>query len=146
MRARAVSDAVKKHLDAGGSALFLADASSPMAMMGGGPTGYAYADIVRAFGVDVKSQFTVVKSFPGETGRVTQPQIDFSRFPEHEITEPIQSLRTVFFAAPTVVAVDMTKPANVEAQVIVQVDDQDTWASAVHLRERRRPCKAPRRI
>src|SRR5262249_6103528 len=98
---------------------------------GGGPSGYAYADLVRPFGVDVKSQFTVVKSFPNDTGgRVTQPQVDLARFPQHEITESIQSLRTVFFASPTVVAVDPGKPADVEAKVIVQAEDPDIWGSA----------------
>lgn len=137
--ARPVAEAVRKHLDAGGSAIFLAEASSPMAALSGGPAGYPYADLVRSFGVDVSAKYTVVKSRPGEDGRITQPQIDFTRYPDHDITRPLQSLRTLFaglpsrvglYGPPTVVRVDPAKPADVEAAVIVNVDDPDVWASA----------------
>ena len=136
-----VIDAVKKHLDEGGQVLFLADAS------GGGPFGggdaYPYDDLVKPFGIDVQSKYTIVHNYPDQSGdpRVL-PQLLVNSYKDHAITKPLQALQTAFagfptrtglFGAPTVVGIDKSLPAGVDAQVLVETPaDTDTWAEATY--------------
>lgn len=137
---RPVVEAVRRHLEEGGTALFLAEASSPMMGMMGGPSGggYAYAELLKPFGVDVKANYTVVRTYAARRGSQTVPQLEFTQFPKHEITAPLQSLRTGFFAGnsemgvvggPTIVTPASNKPADAEATVIVRSEDADSFAT-----------------
>ncbi|HUO07292.1 MAG TPA: Gldg family protein [Phycisphaerae bacterium] len=138
-----VIDAVKKHLDEGGQVLFLADAASNDMFSQG--TGYAYADLLKPFGIDVESKYTVVHNYPDQNGeRRVFPQILVSRYGDHPITKPLQALQTAFvgfgsrnmpgfFGAPTYVGVDKQIPAGVDAQVLLESpNDSDTWAEATY--------------
>ena len=138
-----VIDAVKKHLDEGGQVLFLADASGGGMM--GGSDAYAYDDLVKPFGIDVQSKYTVVHNYPDQTGdRRVFAQLLVSRYKDHAITKPLQALQTAFvgfpmrsmgglFGAPTVIGIDKSVPSGVDAQVIVESpNDSDTWAEATY--------------
>ena len=123
---------VKRHLDSGGSALFLAEAANPMmAMMGGPDAGtYPFAELLKPYGIEVKSDYTVVRTVPGRNNQsVAMPEVTFAHFPDHPISKPLEALPTVFFGsraqygvmgAPTVVQADAK--ANPNAQVVVQTD------------------------
>lgn len=137
-----VIDAVKKHLDEGGQVLFLADASAG-GMFGGGDT-YPYEALLKPFGIDVQSKYTVVHDYPDQTGqhRIFS-QILVNHYEDHAITKPLQALQTAFvgfptrsmgiFGAPTVVSVEKSLPAGVDAHVLVESpSDTDTWAEATY--------------
>jgi len=131
-----IIDATKRHLAAGGQALFLAETSAaPNPMMGASaPTGYPYDALVREFGINVQSKYTVVNYQEGtnrDTGApISQasPYIPIDRFEDHEITRPIQSLPTIFGPARTqsapsmvtVVDLQSSMPTGVEGKVIVK--------------------------
>ena len=132
---QAVIDAVQKHLKEGGQALFLAEAGSAnqMGMMAG--TDYPYDSLVKPFGIDVMPKYTVVQSMEAEDAsgqRVTRlkPYLEIDRFEDSEITKPIQSYNTAFFPgnAVTVVDVEKTPPAGVEAKVLIKTPySADFW-------------------
>jgi Flp pilus assembly pilin Flp len=137
---QAIIDELKKHLDQGGQALFLAQSGggSPFSM---GNDGYPYNDLLKPFGVWVQSKYTVVHNFPSQGGDTQAlPRIIISRYPDTEITRPLQSLQSLLIGfpgqmgdligGPTVVSILNNPPANVEAQVIVESPkDGDTWAT-----------------
>ncbi len=123
--------------------MFFADAGGGgmAAMMNGGDDKYVYDDLVRPFGIDVQSKYTVVHNYPTQGGdRRMYPRIAVTRFSDHEITKPLQGLPTIFMGfsnrntggmagAPTVVTVLKSLPAGVQAQVLVESpEDADTWA------------------
>ncbi len=85
-------DAVRKHLEAGGNVLFLAAAASPMSMMGGGGGAYAFADLLKPFGVEVKTNYTVVTRTADRSGEGTQvlPFVRLAQYPDTVITRPLQ--------------------------------------------------------
>ena len=137
---RLLSEALQRHMNEGGNALFLAEAvSGPMAMFGGA-SGYPFARQVKPFGINVKAQYVVVKAYPAGDKLQTQPNLSLNKFPEHAITSPMQALETFFTArktpmgvvsAPTVVEVEAAKSADVVASVILQTEKSDTiWATA----------------
>jgi len=127
---RPVIEAIRKHMDAGGNVMFLAEGASPMAMMGGGGGGFPYAELIKPFGIDVKANYYVLhqRRINEETTRA-EPEIMFDTFPNHPITQPIQSLSTLFVGSPSQMGimgcptvVDVVKPAptGADAAVIVQ--------------------------
>jgi hypothetical protein len=137
-----VIDEVKKHLAAGGQAMFLAEANSmgPMSQGGGG---YPFGDLLTPYGIDVQSKYTVVHTYPGPNGtnRVF-PRVAVTRYSDSDITKPLQSLQTLFvgvpdqqmggiLGAPTVVNVAKNLPAGAEASVLFSTaKDADTWGAA----------------
>ncbi len=136
-----VIEAVKKHIADGGQVLIFAEQTSTNPFASEGPAGFPYEEITRGFGVDVKANFMVLKSYDSQEGSEALPLFELSRFPEHPITKPIQSLPTRFVAvgrsqmgfvgAPTVVGVDPKKPADVDAQVIVDTgNDRSIWGES----------------
>lgn len=141
--ARGVITAVKNHLDQGGSAMFLAEASNPMSTMGMDPAsasaGYPYASLLKPFGIKVQAEYSVVAKILDRSGQTAAiPQILFSRYQPHAITTPLQSLPTIFFGgmtemglmnAVTLVTLDSPKPAEVTDTVLIQLTNEDNWAS-----------------
>jgi hypothetical protein len=138
-------DAVKRHMAEGGQALFFADAGAggAAAMFGGGDDKYTYDELLKPFGIDVQSKYTIVHNYPQQGGdRRMYPRIVVTRFSDHPITKPLQGLPTTFMGvssrntpgfigAPTIVTLAKTLPAGVTAEVLVNSpDDADTWASA----------------
>jgi hypothetical protein len=141
-----VIDATRKHLAEGGQVLFLAeaDAASPMMPMMGTP-GYPYQELLNDFGVEVQSKYTIVRAQEGEdeSGKLVRqvlPLVPVDRFEDHEITRPLQALRTIFafgrgqmgpMGMPTVVSLKKPLPAGVEAQVISNTPPGgDYWAES----------------
>ena len=89
--------ATKRHMEAGGQVLFMAEAS--MAMMG--PPGFPYEDLVKDYGIEVMSKYAVMHLIEntddtGATVRRSIPYAEVSRFPDTQITSPMQSLPSVF--------------------------------------------------
>lgn len=143
-----VIDATRKHLEGGGQALFLAEATAANPMMGmmGGPQGYPYEELLKDFGISVQSKYTIVRGQEGEdpeTGRTVRqvlPLVPIERFEDHEITRPLQSLRTIFafgrgqtgpIGMPTVVSIQSPLPAGVEARVLASTPaGGDYWAES----------------
>ncbi len=142
-----INDAVKKHMDEGGQVFFLAEAAGAMnPFAGAAPTGYAYQDLLKDFGIDVQTKFSVMHQESGQdpdTGQSIQqttPAIDIQRFPNTPITASLESMETYFaplqtqggYAGfPTIVAKSNPLPSNVEAQVIVETPDTpDYWGAA----------------
>lgn len=134
-------NAVQKHLDDGGSALFLAEASSPFMAMMGGSGGYPFDPVIKPFGVDVEAKYTVVQAFPAQNNKTqTVPQLMVNRFPSTPITDPLQTLDTVFagqmsrmgfMGGPTPVLISKDKPTDITAMVIVETEKSDTvWAES----------------
>lgn len=133
-------DAVKMHVEAGGNVLFLAEANAgASAFNPGGGENFAFAEVIKPFGILVKANYTVVTAVPGRDGkRQASPQVMFRNYPKHPITDPLQALPGVFAGMggqagitglPTMVMVDPGKPADAEATVIVETEQtRDVWA------------------
>ncbi|HEY4329699.1 MAG TPA: hypothetical protein VGN88_08175 [Phycisphaerae bacterium] len=136
----AVIAATKKHMDEGGAVLFMAEASAASPFMPGGG-GYPYNDLIKDFGIDVQSKFTVMHLQEGDdpdTGqhmRQLGPFIDIEQFEDHEITTPMQSLPTMFGPDPqtgqgmaTAVTLRTPIPTGVEAKILVKTPfSSDYW-------------------
>ncbi len=136
-----IIDAVKKHLDDGGSALFLAEASSPFAAMMGGSGGYPYDPLVKPFGIEVNAKYTVMQAFPSRDGKTQAvPQFTINRYPDTPVTGPLQTLDTIFagqitrmgaMGGPTPVSVIVDKPADVKDFILALTETSDTiWAES----------------
>jgi hypothetical protein len=141
-----VIDATRKHLEMGGQVLFLAEADQNNPMMGmTGSAGYPYQDLLKDFGIDVQSKYTLVRAREGEddTGKQVRqvlPLIQVERFEDHQITRPLQSLATIFafgrgqmgpMGMPTVVSLHTPLPTGVQAQVLVNTPPGgDYWAES----------------
>ncbi len=127
---RPLIEAVKKHMEAGGNVLFLTEGASPMTAMMGGAGGFPYADLIKPYGIQVKDTYNVLRSVHVSDEDIRAvPQIEFSTFPSHPITDPLQSLTTLFvgspsqmgiMGAPTVVDIIKPAPAGSDPAVIVQ--------------------------
>jgi hypothetical protein len=138
--------ATKTHLAKGGNALFMADAGGGFM----GPSAYAYEDLVKEYGIDVESKYTIIHSMEQtdqETGQVNRQNSPFvgieptqpALFAKSEITAPVEGLATVFgpmltnqgqSGACTVVKVLKPAPAGVEAQELVTTPyDSTFWAA-----------------
>jgi hypothetical protein len=141
-----VIDATRKHLAAGGQVLFLAESTANSFSA----TSYAYADLVKDFGIEVQSKFTTqheqVQTDPETNQEIRQnsPYVgadmdDPAQFVKHEITTPVQGLPTVFgplrassglTGMNTVVKVLEPVPSGVEAMELVKTPRGPTyWAS-----------------
>jgi hypothetical protein len=134
-------EATKRHMAAGGQVMFLADASSPGPMGGGG---YPFDSLLKDFGIEVQSKYTVVQQREGvdpdsgQTLRVAVPVIDVKRYEQHEITAPMQSLelrvtpvpgRSGYIGMPTVVSVRQV--ADVEGKVLFSTPGtSDFWGES----------------
>jgi hypothetical protein len=116
---RPLVDAVKKHMDAGGNVLFLAEGTSPMAQMGGGGAGYPFGPLINPFGIQVKDSYYIMHTMRLNDDTVrTGPQVEITTYPDGPITGPLQSLTTIFVGSPTQMGimgaptvVDVAKPA-----------------------------------
>jgi hypothetical protein len=127
--------ALAKHLAAGGSALFLAEAQSTP-LYGRGPTGYPYADVLKPFGVDVAANYVVVQRYTMQDQERVIPQLTLKRYPNTPITKPLQSLPTLLAgfdmhtAAPTVVRPAADPPAGAHPQVLLEAQGSDVWGES----------------
>ncbi len=137
--------ALKEHLATGGRAMLLA--SSGGGLMGGGDT-YAYDEIAKTFGIVVQPKYTVVRHYELQDGEITYPRIVVTHYADHEITRPLQSLQSIFMGVPsggpmggmiggpTIVGIDSTMPAGVEAAVLVNTpNDADHWGETAYARD-----------
>ncbi|MCL2647156.1 MAG: GldG family protein [Phycisphaerales bacterium] len=139
-----VIGATRQHMAAGGQVLFLSEASSGMMGMMG-LSGYPYADLVKDFGVEVQSQYTVVQRFQreGQDGELVAfviPAVLVQRYPETEITRPMQGLQTLFryvsgqmgpMGMPTVVGPAKTLPEGANVKVLVETPKSpDVWGES----------------
>jgi len=130
-----VVDAAMQHVAKGGSVLIFAESGSM------GDTSFAYAELTKPFGIDVQPKYTVIAYRPvSQSQRQAFPLLDVTRYPEHEISKPVQGLRTRIGASmgelgliggPTVVQVSKERPANVDAKVFIESPaDSDHWAES----------------
>jgi hypothetical protein len=115
-----------------------------------GPSAYAYADLVKDFGIEVDSKYTILHSqeqTDPDTGQVIRQNSPFvglepnrpALFTKSEITTPVEGLPTVFgpmltnqgqSGACTVVKVLKPVPAGVEATELVTTPyDATFWGS-----------------
>ncbi len=99
---RGVIMATREHMDKGGQVLFMADGGGGMMM---GPQGFAYASLIKDFGIEVQSQYGVVhvqeRTDPntGRSAPQNNPYIGLDQpliFAKHQITTPVNGLPTVF--------------------------------------------------
>ncbi len=125
----------------GGQVLFFAEAAIDNPMMGPAGGGFPYQDLVKDFGIDVESKYTVVslqEADDPETGqhvRRVGPGVVLDQYEDTEITRPMQSLRAIFSPvfqnAPsfvTVVQLASPLPKDVDAKVIVKTAaSTDIW-------------------
>jgi hypothetical protein len=134
-------EATKRHMAAGGQVMFLAEAGAPGPMGGGG---YPFESLLKDFGIEVQSKYTVVQQREGvdpDSGqalRVAVPVIDVKRYQQHEITSPMQSLelrvtpvpgRSAYIGMPTVVSVRPV--ADVEGKVLFTTpESSDYWGES----------------
>lgn len=138
-----VLEATRKHMAEGGQVLFMADPSSPMS----GSSGFPYDELVRSFGIDVQPRYTVYHQIDttdpdtGEHVNQPTPYIEITRFEKNEITDPIQSLPTVFgpvqtqsggsAGAATVVGIQKPLPQGVSATVLATTPEGgDYWGES----------------
>ncbi len=138
--------AVRSHLDAGGSAMFLAEPSQEMAP---GMGGFPFEEMLKDFGVDVEAKYTVIRAtevqhpLTGELFMQADRLFELDRLADHEITRPMRSFRTAFgglrtqqgfVGSATVVKVLSPLPAGVEATVLASTPyDSDFWAESGRL-------------
>jgi hypothetical protein len=124
-----VVEALRKHLAAGGNAIYLAEAAG-LSMSPTATTGYPYADLLKPYGIEVRTNLTVYHVVETQEGtRQPIPQIDFSTYPKHPITDGLDALPGIFagtrgqmgpVGCPTVVQVAADKPGDADAHVIVE--------------------------
>lgn len=134
-------DAVRAHMAAGGQAMFLAEAATgPAGMMGGGT--YPFAEQLKPFGVEVKSNLAVIQAVEQGGKRLPNPAVEVERYPETQITHPLDSLSTMLaplsgqsgmVGVPTVVAVSKPVPAGVSAAVLAQTPNQSDYFGTANL-------------
>jgi hypothetical protein len=128
----AVEAAVKKHMDAGGQAMFFATAGG-MGMFGPDEA-YAYDSVVKSFGIDVQSKYTVVRTMQvkDRAGNTVNPATEYfaiNHFEDHPITKPIESLEMGFWPTRDNTVVDLLKdqPADVQAQVLIRTPNNPDY-------------------
>jgi hypothetical protein len=142
-----VITATKTHLAKGGNVLFMAEPNGGFM----GSATYPYADLVKDFGIQVDSKYTVMHMLEqpdSETGRVVSQNTVYVGFEPNrpvlyaksEITTPVEGLQTIFgpvrlnnggqAGACTVVKVINPAPAEVEAKELVTTPYDDSfWAT-----------------
>jgi hypothetical protein len=141
-----IIEALKTHLAGGGRALLLASSGggSPF----GGGESYAFDEIAKSFGIVVQPKYTVVRHYDLNDQEMAYPRIVLTRYPDTEITRPMQSLQTIFMGVPsrggmggimggpTIVGLDTTLPQGVEAKVLVNTpNDADHWGETAYARD-----------
>ncbi len=133
--------ATKKHMDAGGVVLFMAEAAIDNPAMQLMTSPFPYSQLTDSFGIDVESRFAVVAEQTGQDdgGKEitrTLPFVVVNRFEPHEITDQMQSFPTMMGLArsmppafPTMVTLHAPMPAGAEGKIIVNSPD-DAWGEA----------------
>ncbi len=138
--AKPVLEATRRHMAEGGQVLFMAD---PAGMLSGA-AGFAYDDLVKSFGINVQPKYTVWQLRdqvdPDTQQHISQPipYVMIDRFEKSQITDPIQSLPTVFgpirtdagagVGFVTVVGIQKPLPTGVDAKVLVNTPSgPDYW-------------------
>jgi hypothetical protein len=133
--------AAKRHMEEGGQVLFMAEAA--MSFMG--PPGFPYDELVKDYGIDVQAKYAVMHmiSTSDDSGNTLQrpiPYSEVSRFPDTQITAPMQSLPSLFgplqsqqgvMGLSTVVQLKNPMPSGAEGKVFATTDySADYWGES----------------
>lgn len=137
-----VITATQEHLAAGGSAIFLGEASNPLAGLnadGRGNQSFAYAPLLQPYGVKLQSEYSVVQRKIDRRGKsIVSPELVLTHYQNHLITAQLESLQSLFFGgstdsgvigAPTLINVDKSLPADVQVTALIEINNSDNWAT-----------------
>jgi hypothetical protein len=134
-----VIEATRKHIDEGGSVLFFAEAGGASGMFADPSAGYAYDELIKPFGIDVQSKYTVFQRVERQDPRTGErkfspaPYIQISRYENHEITQPLESLASAFVPPQSlaVVSVQKNPPDGTTPKVLIQTPStSDYWGES----------------
>jgi len=118
--------AIKSLIDRGKRMIFLVSFTMPMGRA------YPFTALLRdEFGIDVEPAKMVLHTIPVGDKKYPDPNINVTRYGDHEITQPVQSLASLFpLSVPVVLQNPL--PENVKATPLVTVDQKmgDCWAES----------------